>query len=116
MTTEQARNYFAEKGFTYENVTEVEICILLLLLKKHIKQANKENKTSVTLRMSEKIKGEYKADGTVIECYLFLNSDYFTRREAISFNKNGFIGFAGWADDGNKEPLIKAFVEWVDII
>jgi hypothetical protein len=52
----------------------------------------------------------------VKECYFLLNSHYFTQREAISFNSDGFIGFAGWADSGNKSPLMSAFVEWVDTI
>ncbi|MEK5070229.1 hypothetical protein [Sporosarcina sp. FSL K6-1508] len=50
------------------------------------------------------------------ECYFFLNSYRFTQREAISVNQAGFIGFAGWADAGNKSPLMSAFVECVDTI
>ena len=41
---------------------------------------------------------------------------YYTRRECISFNKDGFIGFAGWADDGNSNPIRRAFLEWCDIL
>jgi hypothetical protein len=52
----------------------------------------------------------------VKECYFLLNSHYFTQRGAISFNSGGFIGFEGWADSGNKSPLMSAFVEWVDTI
>lgn len=116
MTSDQARSYFAEKGLTYGDVTEGDIGVLFLFLNKHLKQANKEKTTSVDMRMSQKIKSKYKSNGTILECYFFMNSHYFTRREAISFNKNGFIGFAGWADSGNVSPLINAFVEWVDAI
>ena len=48
------------------------------------------------------------------EAYLFVNSYYFTQREAISFNKDGFIGFAGWAGDSNVKPICEAFLEWCD--
>lgn len=38
---------------------------------------------------------------------------YFRDREAVTFNGNGFIGFAGWADDTNIKPIIEGFIDWV---
>ncbi|MEC2403333.1 hypothetical protein ABES35_16845 [Bacillus subtilis] len=117
MTSEEARNYFVQKGLSYEDITEGDICALVMLLNKHVKQAVKANKMSVdTMRMSQKIKSKYKTNGTLECCYLYINSHYFTQREAISFNPDGFIGFAGWADSGNTQPLIDAFIEWVDYL
>ncbi|MEK4715102.1 MULTISPECIES: hypothetical protein [Sporosarcina] len=117
MTSEQARELFSEKGLTYENITESDIGVLFTFLNKHVKEANKAGIMSTnTMRMSRKIKSKYNTTGNVKECYLFLNSHYFTQREAISFNSDGFIGFAGWADSGNKPPLMSAFVKWVDTI
>lgn len=29
---------------------------------------------------------------------------------------DGFIGFAGWADQGNVNPLLRAFLKWCDMI
>lgn len=55
-----------------------------------------------------------KHNGKLRECYLYMNSHYFTRRECISFNRDGFIGFAGWADSKNTAPIVRAFAEWVD--
>ncbi|MBL4968939.1 hypothetical protein [Bacillus halotolerans] len=115
MTSEEARNYFVQKGLSYEEITEGDICVLVMLLNKHVKQAAKAHTMPVdTMRMSQKIKSKYKTNGTLISCYLYINSQYFTQREAISFNPDGFIGFAGWADSGNTQPLIDAFIEWVD--
>ncbi|MEC1406842.1 hypothetical protein [Bacillus halotolerans] len=115
MTSEEARNYFVQKGLSYEDITEGDICTLVMLLNKHVKQAVKAHTMSVdTMRMSQKIKSKYKTNGTLKCCYLYINSHYFTQREAISFNPDGFIGFAGWADSGNTQPLIDAFIEWVD--
>ncbi|MEK4403479.1 hypothetical protein MKZ26_03410 [Sporosarcina sp. FSL K6-6792] len=115
--SDDARNYFAEKGLTYKDVSEGDIGVLFILLNKHVKRANKAGGMSTnTMRMSQKIKSKYNTNGIVKECYFFLNSHYFTQREAISFNSDGFIGFAGWADAGNKSPLMSAFVEWVDAI
>lgn len=38
---------------------------------------------------------------------------YFEDREAVSFNSDGFVGFAGWADEKNVQPILEGFVEWV---
>lgn len=38
--------------------------------------------------------------------------DNYSEREAISFNENGFIGIAGWADSENTRPIIRAFKYW----
>lgn len=40
-------------------------------------------------------------------------SFYFDNREAITFNDDGFIGFAGWADDTNIQPILEGFRDWV---
>ena len=42
--------------------------------------------------------------------------DLDTLREGITFNKNKFISFAGWADDNNVKIFTEAFCEWVDIV
>jgi hypothetical protein len=117
LTNDQAREYFKSKNLTYNDITEGDICVLVMLLNKHIKRACKNNEMSVdTMTMSEKIKSKYTTHGRLKECYLFMNSHYFTRRECISFNRDGFIGFAGWSGDANLKPIIKAFVEWCDCI
>lgn len=101
----------------YGDITEGEILILVMLLNREIKKSNKCGETSVnTTRLSEKIIIKHKSNGSITECYLFMNSHYYTRRECISFNKDGFIGFAGWADDGNSNPIRRAFLEWCDIL
>ena len=88
---------------------------LLMLLNRAIKKSNKAGETSVsTMHMSSKIDMKKRTNGTIIKCFLYINSHYFTRREAISFNEDGFIGFAGWADQGNTNPLLRAFLRWCD--
>jgi hypothetical protein len=116
-STQEARDYFARKGLTYDDITEGDILVLIMLLNKHIKEANKENETSVsTMRLSEKVDIKRKSNGAIITCFLYMNSHYFTRRECISFNRDGFIGFAGWADQGNTNPILRAFLEWCDYL
>lgn len=114
-TTEEARQYFRDKGLSYHDITEGDILSLLMLLNREIKKSNKAGETSVsTMHMSSKIDMKKRTNGTIIKCFLYINSHYFTRREAISFNEDGFIGFAGWADQGNTNPLLRAFLRWCD--
>lgn len=114
-TNEEARQYFRDKGLSYHDITEGDILSLLMLLNREIKKSNKAGETSVsTMHMSSKIDMKKRTNGTIIKCFLYINSHYFTRREAISFNEDGFIGFAGWADQGNINPLLRAFLRWCD--
>lgn len=112
---DKARDYFKSKNLTYDDITEGDICTLVMLLNKNIKQACKNHEMSVnTMRMSQKIKSRFTFNGKLIECYLFINSHYFTQRECISFNKDGFISFCGWAGGNNPKPIINAFIQWCD--
>lgn len=113
-STEEAREYFKAKGLTYDDITEGDILALVLLLNKHLKAANKDDETSVTIHLSSKMDIKKKSNGSIKTCFLYVNSHYFTRRECISFNADGFIGFAGWADQGNTNPILRAFMEWCD--
>jgi hypothetical protein len=116
-TTDRAREYFRDKGLTYNDVTEGDILVLIMLLNKYIKKSNREGETSVsTIYLSRKVDMKKKSNGTIIFCYLYVNSHYFTRRECISFNPDGFIGFAGWADQGNTNPMLRAFLDWCDYL
>lgn len=114
-TNGEARQYFRDKGLSYHDITEGDILSLLMLLNREIKKSNKAGETSAsTMHMSSKIGIKKRTNGTIIKCFLYVNSHYFTRREAISFNEDGFIGFAGWADQGNTNPLLRAFLRWCD--
>lgn len=116
-TNDEAREYFTKAGLTYSDITEGEILALIMLLNTELKKSNKVGETSVkTMRLSNKVDIKHKSNGSITSCFLYLNSHYFTRREAISFNENGFIGFAGWADDGNLNPIKRAFLKWVDML
>jgi hypothetical protein len=41
-------------------------------------------------------------------------SFYFDDREVVTFNPDGFLGFAGWAADGNVQPILYGFVAWLE--
>lgn len=116
-SNDEARQYFKDKGLTYADITEGDILVLVGNLNKEIKKSNKAGETSTdTMHLSKKIAIKKNRDGSIVSCYLYMNSHYFTQREAISFNVDGFIGFAGWADQGNTNPLLRAFLKWCDYL
>lgn len=116
-TNDEARDYFKDCGLSYKDIMEGDILALVLLLNRELKKSNKIGETSVnTMSLSKKIDMKKNTDGSIRTCFLYMNSHYFTRREAISFNQDGYIGFAGWADSGNLNPLKRAFLAWCDQI
>jgi hypothetical protein len=116
-TTNEAREYFKNKGLSYDCIDEGDILVLIMMVQKELKQANNAGETSVSsMYLSRKVEMKKKSNGHIISCYLFMNSHYFTQREAISFNTDGFIGFAGWAGQGNTNPLLRAFLKWCDYL
>lgn len=116
-SNDEAREYFKSKNLSYDSINEGDILVLVMLLQKEIKKSVKAGETSIsTIYLSSKVDMKKKSNGSIICCYLYVNSHYFTRREAISFNRDGFIGFAGWADQGNTNPLLRAFLQWCDYL
>lgn len=115
-TTNEAREFFKNRGLSYDSIHEGDILILCMMLQKELKKSNKAGETSVTMTLSKRVDMKKKSNGSITECYIYMNSHYFTRRECISFNRDGFIGFAGWADQGNTNPLLRAFLEWCNYL
>lgn len=116
-TNDEAREYFRDKGLSYNDITDGDILTLVMMLNEEIKRSNQRGETSVnTMSLSTKIRSKHRTNGTIINCFLYMNSHYFTQRECISFNTDGFIGFAGWADTGNTNPIIRAFLRWCDAL
>ena len=114
---DEAREYFKSKGLSYENIHDYDLLILRYLLVKEIEKSNKTGETSVnTMRMSSKQSMTLNPDDTIQTAFLFMSSHYFENRECISFNRDGFIGFAGWADQGNLNPIKRAFRKWCDFL
>ncbi|HAK41816.1 MAG TPA: hypothetical protein DCM59_02620, partial [Clostridium sp.] len=61
-----------------------------------------------------KIKTKCRTNSKIIKAYLYVDSHYFSKRESISFNEDGLIGFAGWASSSNVRPIILGFNKWCD--
>ena len=105
MTNNEARKLFIDLGLTYQDAF-LNLEELKKELSKTLKEYSFEKKClNMTLRRS--IKGNKKN-----QAFFRVDGPYFKDRECISFNPDGFIGFAGWADSSNSEPILIAFANW----
>lgn len=121
------RNYFEEAGLTYSDIKEKDFYMLLALLAEELEKFSEEVKDANThgiasMRISDRngLKRylpifNKKDNGELETAYIFVDSHYFYGREAISFNRD-FVGFAGWADDTNIQPFVKAFIRFTDYL
>jgi hypothetical protein len=108
MTRDEARAAWAAAGLTYSDLN-------LRTLQDLRKMIDLEMKSSGL------IKGSYHMHRSVwsglnstgfwaaLKCASF----YFKDREAVTFNADRFVGFAGWADENNVQPILHAFSAWV---
>lgn len=107
MTRDEARASWLDGGKTYLDLNLGTVQRLRNMIGKEMKASGL---ISGSYRMQAKIKISLQCDGFC--CELFCRSHYFKDREAVTFNGNGFIGFAGWADEKNVQPILSAFVHW----
>lgn len=117
ITREEARKLFADYLFDYSDITENDIYALEALIGIKLAEFNEEGSLQMHLSHRKndapKVKVGKNIGQTIESAFICVDGDYFKGREAISFNSNGFIGFAGWADDKNVQPFLRAFVLWV---
>ena len=96
-----ARDLIAEAGITTDNVTDIQLESLRLIL-------------SSELKNSSCMGGSMRVFNRKFSKFLRCNSHYFKGREAISFNRDGFIGMAGWSDGTNVKPILSAISVWLE--
>ncbi len=117
MTRMEARAYFDKKGLTYSDISCTDLGLLISLLDKHFAQERRERLDagrSVHWQRVVGIRGEYEPTGGVIWTNIAAKGATFTTTNAVSFNRNGHIGFCGNASDENLQPVLAAFVAWCD--
>ena len=104
MNRDNVRQLLTEKGITIEVITEKQLYDLWKILKQKLKESDcfqssfRMNPPSRTKDMS----------------FLTCKANYFDKREAVSFNSDGFIGFAGWASDKNVQPILEGVTDWAN--
>jgi hypothetical protein len=108
-TRQDARDAWARSGLTYAALTPVSMERLRTLL-------------DAEMQSGEYLRGTFRASHKpkLLRCGSYdirCSAWYFKGRQArqcITFEPSGFIGFAGWSDDTNVQPIIRAFMAWVE--
>lgn len=117
MTRAEARAYFKAKGLTYSDISCTDLELLSSLLNMRFAEARRAHlaagKPSHWQRVIG-VRGEYRASGSMIWTNIAAKGASFATTNAISFNRDGYIGFCGNASDDNLQPVLAAFAEWCD--
>jgi hypothetical protein len=107
MTREEARAHWAASGLSYADLTKKRLSRLRKMIDGEMRKSGCIGGTMRAGRAAT-MGGRYGVAD--IRC----QAHYFKDRQAVTFENGGFIGFAGWADETNVQPILSAFVAWVD--
>lgn len=110
-TTKEARSYFEELGLSYDKVFEADIWNLLAFVSGELANVDKSSDTLEMSIVIDSVKIDASCGG-LNSAFFEVSGPYFERREGISFNRDGFIGFAGWASTKNLQPFVRGFMHW----
>ena len=107
MTRNEVRYAYAEVGLPdvpldLDRLRALRNSINKEMLRDGLMQGTLHMHHSSTIRL-------YKNGAAELRC----EAHYFADREAVTFNEDGFVGFAGWADDKNIQPILSGFLAWV---
>lgn len=97
--TNEARDAIAKAGITTENVTEPQLKALRGFIDARMVESGNYHNT-------------FRMDRDVSK-FMTCSTDQWTGREAVSFNQDGFIGFAGWSDRNNIQPFLLGVGDWL---
>jgi hypothetical protein len=108
ITRDDARSAWAASGLTYDALTKRNVTLL-------------QDMINIEMHASGLLRGTYRAWGARVwmsgpdkVADIRCNAFYFKKRQAVTFERNGFVGFAGWADDTNVVPIVRGFIKWLE--
>lgn len=115
-TNDEARELFANSGLTYDDIDGSALKALQAFADIELARCrlNPSAPLHVSMRMTHKVDATVCEEGGIESAFLYVNGSYFKKREVFSFNSDGFIGIAGWADSKNTRPFLVAFGQWVE--
>lgn len=98
---DHARELIAAAGITTDNVTKKQLKLLWY-------------KLGTRLLQSGNYRSTYEMNGPTGTKFMTCRTDQWNNREAVSFNCDGFIGLAGWADSSNVRPILDGVADWLE--
>ncbi|MDR2024042.1 MAG: hypothetical protein LBQ71_12565 [Hungatella sp.] len=117
MKTQEAREYFRNKGLSYDDISIIDFRQLHTLVGEHLDIYREETEHAKQMNMTvKKISPKDKkfSNYGLVRGKILIDGSYFRSREGITFHENGFIGFCGEFSTVNSEPILQAFVKWCD--
>ena len=116
LTRDGMREAFASQLDDQARLNEDDVHMLAMLVGEELCRHNLKDVDGKTSACKMTLHGVYIPDtgSEAIGAYIRVDGPYFEDREGISFETNGFVGFAGWADSRNERPFLCAFARWMD--
>lgn len=118
MTTQEVRNYvdksFGDSSSFYKLLTRDNLELLKKYIRTYYQKLLYEFDGKPEFRVKRKIEIKYTKEGAIECAFMYVKGRHFEERELVSFNRDGFIGFAGWASTTNVEPIINGFMDWLN--
>ena len=99
-TRDSAREAMQARNITPINVSEKQLLLLWCILNAQLIESDNYKGT---LRMNQPVGGKF----------MTCKTSQWDKREAVSFNGDGFIGIAGWADRSNIRPFLNGIDQWL---
>lgn len=118
---DKARKNFINAGLAYSDISSKDFYKLVEILKEELSKYTDRDGETLPMTVSAKPKRnavQFNMDSTgcLQSAFIKVDSFYFDGREGISFNSDGWIGFAGWASSNNTMPFVNAFNKWVELL
>ena len=111
MTHDEAIKCF--DGLTYASLNRYSIDLLVHIMQGEIMKLRIEIPDCALLAIDPpKYTAKQLRTGKIKEIEITVSGTYFSKREAVTFNENGWIGFCGWASGYNNEPFVNGFAKW----
>lgn len=108
-TRDETRRLWTQTGLQVCDLSGADLSALR-------RELNRQMKDSGLIRESLRMDGRIrtrKGPKGLLFAELRCRSDYFVGRQAVTMEQDGFIGFAGWADETNVQPILTGFSRWV---
>lgn len=111
-TRDDARAEFAKLGLSGADLSSVQLAALRACVDQAMQKSGLMKGTFRCRQRFANVEDQRGRKWPYLQCRAF----YFDNREAVTFNPDGFVGFAGWADDQHIQPIIDGFFRWLEIM
>ena len=112
LARDRMRALWEGSGLSYGDIRGIDISRLESYLGDALDGNFLETGRAMWVRFGESIV-EHAPDGSIECAFVRIADPDNVDLEGVSFNRDGFIGFAGWASDENVQPVLRAFKRWL---